>query len=230
MDQLAGVAIHEFVDRVRRLGADAERLIESLARAVDPATAFQAPGDIVLTRGRRLLSHLNALVQSVIEGRPARATHAMIVAAPGYYVDVSIRFGVSLLPAPLFAIDGVGGHFAADAQPLWRRRLVAAFRHPELARSPERHRELFKAIAAQLGQPYNRRFLLKRAHAEDGSAFCSELVARTFARLGLSIVPGRRHAAVLPQTLYRHLRDSGWQDVSAAYRSGLPMLPAPAAA
>jgi hypothetical protein len=232
MDELTGTAIEEFFKRV---GADAERLLERLAGtdAAAPWASFQRPGDIVLTRGRRPISHLNALVQSLLEGRLARATHAMMVAAPGCYVDASIRLGVSLVPAQLFHMGGVAEGRAPGAatertkpvtQPVWRRRLVAAFRHPDFLGAPDRQRALQRAIAAQLGQPYNRRFIFKRVREpnDDASAFCSELVARTFAGLGLPIVPERRFAAVLPHTLLRHLRRQGWVDVSDDYRQGLP--------
>ena len=238
MDQLTGTAIEVFFRRVgadaRRIGADAERLLERLTSAepAGPWSSFQRPGDIVLTRGRRPISHLNAVVQSLLEGRFARATHAMMVAAPGCYVDSSIRFGVSLVPAKLFCMDGVAEPdeqptTAASrpvARPVWRRRLVAVFRHPELQTAPERQRALQLAIAAQLGQPYNRRFIFKRVREakDDGTAFCSELVARTFASLGLPIVPERRFASVLPHTLLRHLSPQGWVDVSDDYRQGLP--------
>lgn len=240
MEQLNGAAVEDFARRVgedaRRLGADAELLLQRLVgvangQAAGPWASFQQPGDIVLTRGRRPLSHVNAVVQSILEGGIARATHAMMVAAPGYYVDTTIRFGVSLLPARLFCMDGVierqakaGAAGAPVGRPLWRRRLVAAYRHPALADAPDRQEALRRAIAEQLGQPYNLRFIFKRVRAEteDRSAFCSELVARTFARLGLPIVPERRFAAVLPHTLLRHLRQRGWVDVSDDYRSGLP--------
>ncbi len=239
MDPVAGAAIEDFVRRIgddaRRLGADAERLLERLVGANGGSAwaSFQRPGDIVLTRGRRPISHLNAAIQSVLEGGIARATHAMMVAAPGYYVDASIRFGVSLLPAQLFCMDGVverlersppAGAPAAVTRPMWRRRLVAAFRHPDIAAAPERQQALQQAIAAQLGQPYNLRFIFKRVREEtdDRSAFCSELVARTFARLGLPIVPERSYARVLPHTLLRHLDRQGWVDVSDDYRTGLP--------
>jgi hypothetical protein len=237
MDQLSGAAFDDFVRRVgdeaRRLGADAERLLERVAGALQPGTSdpwasFQKPGDIVLTRGRRPLSHLNAVLQSILEGRFAKATHAMMVAAPGLYVDASMRFGVSLLPAQLFCMDGLaerlGQADGSATRPMWRRRLVAAFRHPDLASVPSRQQALLQAIAGQLGQPYNRRFIFKRVRAGDVdcSAFCSELVARTMAQLGLTIVPERRYAAVLPHTLLRHLCQQCWVDVSDDYRSGLP--------
>ena len=228
MDRLTGTAIEAFLER---LGADAERVMETITAAATaaPWASFQQPGDIVLTRGRRPLSHLNAVVQSVLEGGIARATHAMMVAAPGFYVDASMRFGVSVLPAHLFCIDGTverRSHEAGEraSRPMWRRRLVAAFRHPDFESRPERQQALQQAIAEQLGQPYNMRFIFKRVAApeKDCSAFCSELVARTFARLGLPIVPERRFAAVLPHTLLRNLRSQGWADVSHDYRSGLP--------
>jgi hypothetical protein len=239
MDELTGTAIEEFFRRVgadaRRLGADAERLLERLAgtELAAPWASFQRPGDIVLTRGRRPISHLNALVQSLLEGRIARATHAMMVAAPGCYVDASVRLGVSLVPAQLFCMDGVAERRALPAatdgttpapRPVWRRRLVAAFRHPDLHAAPDLQRALQRAIATQLGQPYNRRFIFKRVREPDAdaSAFCSELVARTFAGLGLPIVPERRFASVLPHTLLRHLTRQGWVDVSDDYRQGLP--------
>ncbi len=242
MDQLSGAAFDDFVRRVgkdaQRLGADVERLLDRLVAAVKaepscPWASFQRPGDIVLTRGRRPISHLNAAVQSILEGGIARATHAMMVATPGYYVDASVRFGVSVVPARLFCMDGVGEApqaagaivpAAAAPRPLWRRRLVGAYRHPALADAPDRERALLQAIAEQLGQPYNLRFIFKRvrAEAEDKTAFCSELVARTFARLGLPIVPERRYARVLPHTLMRHLSRHDWVDVSDDYRDGLP--------
>jgi hypothetical protein len=237
MDQLTGTAIEDFVRRLgadaRKFGADAERLLERLTSptVASPWASFQRPGDIVLTRGRQPISHLNALLQSVLEGGIARATHAMMVAAPGYYVDSSIRFGVTLLPAQLFCIDGLAERLQAATRasrpadrPIWRRRLVAAFRHPELASVPDRQLALARAIAGQLGQPYNLRFIFKRVRepADDRTAFCSELVARTFAGLGLPIVPERRFATVLPHTLLRHLARQGWVDVSDEYREGLP--------
>jgi hypothetical protein len=231
MDQATGHAIEAFLER---LGADAERAMQLItgATANSPWASFQRPGDIVLTRGRRPVSHLNAVVQSILEGGIARATHAMMVAVPGYYVDASIRFGVTVLPAHLFCIDGVvdrmraaaTGAEAATPRPMWRRRLVGAFRHPEFESRPERQEALTQAIAEQLGQPYNLRFIFKRVATpdEDRTAFCSELVARTFAKLGLPIVPERRFAAVLPDTLLRSLRNQGWVDVSNDYRTGLP--------
>jgi hypothetical protein len=240
MNPVAGAAIEDFVRRIgddaRRLGTDAERLLERLVGVESDSAwaSFQRPGDIVLTRGRRPISHLNAAIQSVLEGGIARATHAMMVAAPGCYVDASIRFGVSLLPAQLFCMDGVveqlerpplpAAAAALVTRPMWRRRLVAAFRHPDIAGAPERQQALQQAIAAQLGQPYNLRFIFKRVReeTEDRSAFCSELVARTLARLGLPIVPERRFARVLPHTLLRHLDRLGWVDVSDDYSSGLP--------
>ena len=228
MDQLTGRSIEAFF---QRFGADAERVLDAITGGpqATPWASFQRPGDIVLTRGRRPLSHLNAVVQSVLEGGIARATHAMMVVAPGYYVDASMRFGVTVLPAHLFCIDGTveqcyrpAGEPAA--RPMWRRRLVAAFRHPDFEGRPERQQALQRAIVEQLGQPYNMRFIFKRVAAPetDRSAFCSELVARTFARLGLPIVPERRFAAVLPHTLLRSLERQGWADVSNDYRSGLP--------
>lgn len=231
MDQLTGTVFEDFV---KRLGADAERALQAITgtTADTPWASFQRPGDIVLTRGRRPVSHLNALVQSILEGGFARATHAMMVAAPGYYVDASIRFGVTVLPAHLFCMDGVAEHLRAAAardaaqplRPMWRRRLVGAFRHPDFERQPERQQALKQAIAEQLGQPYNMRFIFKRVRTpdDDRTAFCSELVARTFAKLGLPIVPDRRFAAVLPHTLLRGLRNQGWADVSDDYRTGLP--------
>ncbi len=224
MDRLPGSGLD---DLMGRLGADAERLLEDLLQraAGSPWATFQQPGDIVLTRGRRPLSHLNAVLQSMIEGGIARATHAMMVAAPGVYADASIHFGVTLLPAQSFSIDDVEERRSPlpGQGPVRRRRLVAAFRHPALAASPERQRRLIQAIAGQLGQPYNLRFVFKRVRepAQDGTAFCSELIARTFAGLGLPIAPKRRFAAVLPHTLLRHLAEEGWTDVSAAYRIGL---------
>ena len=240
MDELTGTVMEDFFRRVgadaRRLGADAERLLQRLTgtELACPWASFQSPGDIVLTRGRRPISHLNALVQSLLEGRLARATHAMMVAAPGCYVDASVRLGVSLVPAQLFCMDGLAERRQARpaagdapkpvARPVWRRRLVAAFRHPDLHAAPDRQLALQRAIAAQLGQPYNRRFIFKRVRGsnDDASAFCSELVARTFASLGLPIVPERRFASVLPHTLLRHLTLQGWVDVSDDYRQGLP--------
>jgi hypothetical protein len=238
MDQLTGSAIEDFFRRVgadaRRIGADADKLLGRLTGTAPagPWSSFQQPGDIVLTRGRRPISHLNAVLQSLLEGRFARATHAMMVAAPGCYVDASIRLGVSLVPAQLFCMDGVAERQEAEidttqrpaSRPVWRRRLVAVFRHPELHGAPERQRALQWAIAAQLGQSYNRRFIFKRVREAraDTTAFCSELVARTFAGLGLPIVPERRFASVLPHTLLRHLAPRGWVDVSEEYRQGLP--------
>jgi hypothetical protein len=156
----------------------------------------------------------------------------MMVVAPGDDVDASIRFGVTLVPAHLFCIDGIVERLRASTtgdapppeRPMWRRQLVAAFRHPDFASQPEQHQALTRAIAEQLGQPYNLRFIFKRVTApdEDRTAFCSELVARTFAELGLPIVPDRRFAAVLPHTLMRSLRNQGWVDVSDDYRAGLP--------
>ncbi len=231
MDEATGKAIEDFV---KRLGVDAERALEAITGTTvnTPWASFQRPGDILLTRGRRAVSHLNAAVQSILEGGIARATHAMMVATPGYYVDASIRFGVTVLPAHLFCIDGVVERLRAAAagdapttlRPMWRRRLVGAFRHPDVAYRPERHEALTRAIAEQLGQPYNLRFIFKRVTTPDSdrTAFCSELVARTFARLGLPIVPDRRFATVLPHTLLRGLRNQGWVDVSDDYRAGLP--------
>lgn len=225
MDQLAGMGLEDFV---RRIGADTERMLDAIMRSAkaSPWASFQRPGDIVLTRGRRPFSHLNVAVQSLLEGSIARATHAMMVLAPGFYVDASVRFGVSILPASLFCIDGAAERRAMEQGPLRRRRLAAAFRHPLISGSAEQERALARVVAAQLGQPYNRRFIFKwvTAPERDRSAFCSELVARTLARLGLPVVPDRRFAAVLPHTLLRHLELQGWQDVSSSYRDGLPKM------
>lgn len=166
----------------------------------------------MLTSSRGLLDLANRLVQTVYERRPAQATHAMLVAAPGLYLDSTPRLGVSLIPAELYGFDR---HRAAA--PL-RRRLVAVYRHPELAASAAMRAELQRAMLAFCGHRYNFGFFLKRERAGDRSAFCCELVVKVFRALGVELVPGRRSAAVLPDTLRQALPGGGWLEVSGDYR------------
>lgn len=180
-----------------------------------PWTGFQEPGDVVLTAGRGLLDLGNRIVQTLYERVPAQATHAMLVAAPGLYLDATPRLGVTLIPAEAYAFDG------PRAQARLRRRLVAVYRHPGLAASRARSAELQQAILRLCGQPYNFRFFLKREQVPDGTAFCCELVVKVFRSIGLELVPGRRAAAVLPETLHRALPADGWRDVGALYRRGM---------
>lgn len=179
-----------------------------------PWLAFQQPGDVVLTAGSGLVDLGNRLVQTLYEGVPARATHAMLVASPGLYLDASPRLGVGLIPAETYAFD--------PDRPVRRRRrrLVAVFRHPAMAASRSMHQELQQAMLGFCGQPYNFGFFLKRAGHSDGSAFCCELVVKVFRSLGVEMVAGRRSSAVLPETLRRALPADGWLDVGDGYRSG----------
>lgn len=169
----------------------------------------------MLTAGRGLLDLGNRIVQTLYERVPARATHAMLVAAPGLYLDATPRLGVALVPAEAYAFDQP----RPDAR--LRRRLVAVYRHPGLAASRAWSAELQRAILRFHGQPYNFRFFLKRERIPDGSAFCCELVVKVFRSLGLELVPGRRSAAVLPETLRRALPAGGWREVGALYRRGM---------
>ena len=180
-----------------------------------PWTGFQAPGDVVLTAGQGLVDFGNRIVQTLYEGTAARATHAMLVATPGLYLDATPRLGVTLIPAEAYAFDRPW----PDGQ--LRRRLVAVYRHPELAASGAWRTELQRAMLRFCGQPYNFRFFLKREQVPDRTAFCCELVVKVFRSLGLELVPGRRSAAVLPETLRRALPAGGWLEVSDLYRRGM---------
>ena len=160
-------------------------------------------------------------MQTLYELTPARATHAMLVATPGLYLDATPRLGVTLIPAEAYAFD------EARPEARLRRRLVAVYRHPRLAASRAWSAELQRAILRFHGQPYNFRFFLKREQVPDGTAFCCELVVKVFRSLGLELVPGRRSAAVLPETLHRALPADGWREVGALYRRGMA-TPCPA--
>lgn len=185
--------------------------------AGSPWHAFQAPGDVVLTTGAGPAAAANRLVQSLVEGRWARATHAMLVAAPGVYLDAGPRQGVALVPADRYV-------FAAAAGPgVRRRRLAAVLRHPDLAASAALGAELGRAARAFCGRGYNFRFLIgpSRRTAGSAGAFCSELVVEVFARLGWRLVPDRPAHAVLPHTLLRLLPGHGFEDVTPLYHGGL---------
>lgn len=179
--------------------------------------AFQAPGDVVLTTGMGPAAVVNRLVQSAVEGSWARATHAMLVAAPGVYLDAGPRQGVALVPADRYV-------FADRARPgARRRRLEAVLRHPELATSEALRAELARVARAFCGRGYNFRFVIgpPRRMADRAGAFCSELVVEVFARLGWRLVPDRPAHAVLPHTLLRVLPALGFRDVTELYARGL---------
>lgn len=180
-----------------------------------PWSGFQEPGDVVLTAGRGLVDLGNRIVQTLYERAVAHASHAMLVASPGLYLDATPRQGVALIPAEAYGFDAL--------QPAGRirRRLVAVYRHPDLAASQRRRAELQRAMLAFCGRPYNFRFFLKRDPARAGSLFCCELVAEVFGAFGVELVAGRRPAAVLPDTLRRALPSAGWLEVSELYRRGL---------
>ncbi len=186
-----------------------------------PWTRFQEPGDVVLTAGQGLLDLGNRIVQTLYERTAARATHAMLVAAPGLYLDATPRLGVTLIPAEAYAFDQPW-----PEAPL-RRRLVAVYRHPQLSACRVGRAELQRAMLGFHGQGYNFRFFLKPEQVPDRTAFCCELVVKVFRRMGLELVPGRRSAAVLPETLRRALPASGWREVSELYRRGM-VAPVPA--
>jgi hypothetical protein len=183
------------------------------AAAFSHRHAFQATGDVVLTTGAGPAALANRLVQSVVERRWARATHAMLVAAPGLFLDAGPRQGVALVPADRYAFGPAAG------PGLRRRRLAAVLRHPELAASAALRAELGRAIEAFRGGRYNFRLLIGPAPggAGPGGAFCSELVVAVFARLGWRLVPDRPAHAVLPHTLLRVLPRQGWRDVTELY-------------
>jgi hypothetical protein len=182
-----------------------------------PWARFQRTGDVVLTLGAGPLAGINRAVQSLLEGRPARATHAMMVVAPGFYLDSGPRTGVALVPAERYLVGPTG---AAAGR---RRRLAAVFRHPAPEELDRLGPELVRAVQDMLGQPYNFALFLKpeRAPEADRSAFCCELVVKLFERLGLSLVPGRRPSTVLPETLAAALEARGWPEVTALYRRAL---------
>lgn len=208
---------------------DGRRLIESLSgllhghgrRSADERDEpewerFQRTGDVVLTMGHGILSTANRLVQSAYTGRLANATHAMMVAAPGIYLDAGPRRGVVFVPAGEFALESRPGRGRIG------RRLIAVFRHPEIARSAELRRQLADAALRHLGQGYNFGFFMKRRiDVDDRTAFCGELVAKVFERLGWRLVPDRRATEVVPDRLYRALRSDPWLDVTGVYRQGL---------
>lgn len=184
----------------------------------DPLWArFQEPGDIVLTTGAGPGAVANRLVQSLVEGRWARATHAMLVAAPGLYLDAGPREGAALVPADRYAFAPVAG------EGLRRRRLVAVLRHPELAGSAGFRRDLARAIGGFCGAGYNFRFFLGPSRGADGRprAFCSELVAAVFERVGRPLVPDRPAHTVLPHTLLAILPPRGWRDVAPLWARAL---------
>jgi len=182
-----------------------------------PWARFQRTGDVVLTLGAGPLARINRRVQSLLEGRPARATHAMIVVAPGIYLDSGPRTGVALVPAESYLVaptSAGAGH---------RRRLAAVYRHPAPEQLESLGHELVRAALEMVGQPYNFALFLKppRPPEADRSAFCCELVVKLFDRLGLPLLPGRRPSTVLPETLAAALEARGWPEVSALYRRGL---------
>lgn len=182
-----------------------------------PWAAFQRTGDVVLTVGAGPLAGVNRAFQSLLEGRRARATHAMMVVAPGLYLDSGPRSGVALVPAERYIIAPMGPRVGR------RRRLAAVFRHPAPDQLDRLAPELVRAVQEMVGQPYNYALFLKprRPPEADRSSFCCELVVKVFERLGLSLLPGRRAASVLPETLAAALAAQGWPEVSALYRRGL---------
>lgn len=183
------------------------------AATVSPRHAFQVAGDVVLTSGAGPATVVNRFVQSLVERRWARATHAMLVAAPGLYLDAGPRQGVALVPADRYAFARPGGPGVR------RRRLAAVLRHPEFAASAGLRAELARAIASFCGGRYNFRLLIGPAPGGGGppAAFCSELVVAVFERLGWRLVPDRPAHTVLPHTLLRVLPPQGWGDVTALY-------------
>jgi hypothetical protein len=99
--------------------------------------------------------------------------------------------------------------------------LRGRFRHPRLAGCAGTRERLAAVLAGCEGLPYNLRLVAKPDRAGDESAFCSELVARAFRRVGVPVVPGRREAAVLPHTLDMALRDGRWLDLTDSYQTWL---------
>lgn len=182
-----------------------------------PWAAFQRTGDIVLTVGAGPFARVELAIRSLLQGRSARATHAMLVVAPGLHLDAGPRTGVALVPAERYD-TGQG-----ETAKVRRRRLAASFRHPQPELRERRGPDLLRAVQEMVGQPYNFALVFKpeRPPEADRSAFCSELVVKVFERLGTPLLPGRRASTVLPETLAEALAARGWIDVTAHYLRGL---------
>lgn len=210
LEACAQLAPHELATFLRGQVAQA-------AAEAPPWASFQLTGDILLTHGSGWPGFLSCVGQSLVEGVWVRASHAHLVAAPGFYLDSAPRHGVVLMRA-----DDMPMRTARSGDD--RRHLIAVMRHPTLAASADARRDLLEAALVLLGQAYNFRFMLKRRadqHPRNRTAFCSEAVAKAFATIGLPLLPGEASAAVLPHRLLERLADHGWLDVTASYGAWL---------
>lgn len=182
------------------------------------AYRFQVTGDVLLTLDVGWRGTGNRFLQSLLDGRLARATHAMMVMRPGIYLDCSPRRGISFVPADHFVFDG-----PSPDRPHCRRQLVSVLRPPPTIARLIQSDTFERVVKKFLGAPYNRWFFLKdwaRRAGQTGetSAFCSELLALVLRELEPCLLADRRPHTVYPHTLWRRLPAAGWQEVVALYR------------
>lgn len=178
-----------------------------------PFNHFQSSGDVIFVRQSKGL--FNRIAQKVLAQKPALYTHVLLCVLPGLYMHSMPDGGVHFVQAedPRF-------NFAKKHGDNWKVR-----RNVALVDNLGRYSEIGDKAAYYIGQKYNGLFLaspLRGKAFTESHSFCSELIARVFADLGIPpFDEGIRAEHILPAHLDEITADpdSDWHDVTEDYRA-----------
>lgn len=184
-----------------------------------PMYRNQAPGDIVLCRRDSKGGDANIIGQRVL--RPMVQTDHTHVALHmnGFLIHSTTQSGVDVVPAAEFFLRS-GYH---DNWRVFRHRSADVLLSDDLIKWVQ---SISDAADFYLGQKYNfavgvsKQALFWRRKKLDESSFCSELIAKVYARLNLETGIRRRSpATVLPADVARATTSSeNWIEVTDMYR------------
>src|SRR5579864_5150736 len=169
---------------------------------------FQVPGDIVFVQTRKKIP-FNRMAQTAVSRRRARYTHVLLCVMPGLYIHSIPHKGVHFIAAE----DDEANFPEHYGDRLAVRRNTQLTNNVALAGQIPWKAQYF------IGQKYNGAFGGAARLAQlwrDSHSFCSELIARIYQDLGISVCDlAPEH--VLPVHLDNATKSGQWIDVTSLY-------------
>ena len=162
------------------------------------------PGDVLLVTGEGKLSSLLIAAQKLIYPK-ASSSHVEFSLGDGIFIHSTQDKGVHL--TLLVDEDEACGH-------KWR-----VIRHKSITELCSGTKDLTKAAVFFYGQDYNKDFL---GSGNESSSFCSELVAKAYARAEIEVFGRKSPSKVKPAHFDQeadNLKD--WVDVTYEYQTAL---------
>ena len=159
------------------------------------------PGDILLVTGANKLSSSLIKAQRILYSN-ASSSHVEVSLGDGIFIHSTNDKGVHL--ALLVDEDEACNH-------KWR-----VIRHKSITESCSDTEKLQEAAMYFYAQDYNKAFM---GSGNDNSSFCSELVAKAYARAGIEIIEAKSPSKVTPAHFDKEADNlEDWVDVTDEYK------------